>query len=95
MVLHKSQVPSSIETKFREEESRIRNDRQAVFALVRDLVQAQFIVSDEELVNRLWQDVADRNIDVNRVINLMYKCSSHNNDLEMIEVDEMYQNQYS
>ncbi len=92
MVLHKAQVPSSIETNFGVEESRARNDRQAIFALVRELVQAQFIVSDEELVNRLWQDVADRSIDVNRVINLMYKCSNHNNDLEMIEVDELYPN---
>ena len=54
------------------QEARIRNDRQAVFQVVRDLVQAQFARGDEELTKRLWQDVADRKIDLDRVINLMY-----------------------
>ncbi len=94
MFLTKDQVTKGLESKASEEESRVRNDRQTVFTLVRDLVQAQFIVSDQELVNRLWQDVADRDIDINRVINLMYKCSDHKNDLEMTEADEIYQNDH-
>ncbi len=69
-----------------------RNDRQAVFQLVRDLVQAQFDRGDEELTKRLWQDVADRKIDLDRVINLMYTCSFHEDDNEMTKVDETYQN---
>ena len=73
------------------EEARIRNDRQAVFQLVRDLVQAQFDRGDEELTKRLWQDVADREIDLDRVINLMYTCSFHEDDNEMTKVDETYQ----
>ena len=73
------------------EEARIRNDRQAVFQLVRDLVQAQFDRGDEELTKRLWQDVADREIDLDRVINLMYTCSFHEDDSEMTRVDETYQ----
>ena len=73
------------------EEARIRNDRQAVFQLVRDLVQAQFDRGDEELTKRLWQDVADRDIDLDRVINLMYTCSFHEDDYEMTKVDETYQ----
>ncbi|WP_413678069.1 hypothetical protein [Prochlorococcus sp. MIT 0916] len=73
------------------EEARIRNDRQAVFQLVRDLVQAQFNSGDEELTKRLWQDVADRDIDLDRVINLMYTCSFHEDDYEMTKVDETYQ----
>ena len=73
------------------QEARIRNDRQAVFQLVRDLVQAQFDRADEELTNRLWQDVADRKIDLDRVINLMYTCSFHEDDEEMTKVDETYQ----
>ena len=75
----------------RDEEERIRNDRQAVFQLVRDLVQAQFDRGDEELTKRLWQDVADREIDLDRVINLMYTCSFHEDDNEMTKVDETYQ----
>ena len=80
-----SQVPVGAQ------EARIRNDRQAVFQVVRDLVQAQFDRGDEELTKRLWQDVADRNIDLDRVINLMYTCSSHEDDEEMTKVDETYQ----
>ena len=53
-------------------ESRMRNDRQAIFMLVRELVHAQFELGDQELTNRLWQDVADRKIAIERVINLMY-----------------------
>ena len=73
------------------QEARIRNDRQAVFQLVRDLVQAQFDRGDQELTKRLWQDVADRDIDLDRVINLMYTCSFHEDDYEMTKVDEAYQ----
>ena len=73
------------------QEARIRNDRQAVFQLVRDLVQAQFDRGDEELTKGLWQDVADREIDLDRVINLMYTCSFHEDDNEMTKVDETYQ----
>ena len=73
------------------QEARIRNDRQAVFQIVRDLVQAQFARGDEELTKRLWQDVVDRKIDLDRVINLMYTCSFHEDDDEMTKVDETYQ----
>ncbi len=73
------------------EEARIRNDRQAVFQLVRELVQAQIELGDEELTSRLWQDVADRGIELDRVINLMYTCSFHEDDKEMTMVDETYQ----
>ncbi len=84
-------IKKSSEVKVGTEESRLRNDRQAVFQLVRDLVQAQLVRADEELTKRLWQDVADRDIDLDRVINLMYSCSFHEDDYEMIKVDETYQ----
>ena len=41
------------------QEARLRNDRQAVFKLVRDLVEAQFGRGNEKLTKRLWQDVAN------------------------------------
>ncbi len=72
-------------------ESRIINDRQTVFQLVRQLVQAQLERTDEELMRRLWKDVADRGIDLDRVINLMYTCSFHEDDKEMTKADEIYQ----
>ena len=73
------------------QEARIRNDRHVVFQIVRDLVQAQFDLADEELTKRLWQDVADRKIDLDRVINLMYTYAFHEDDEEMTKVDETYQ----
>ena len=76
-------ITKSSKVSVRDEEERIRNDRQAVFQLVRDLVQAQFDQGDKELTKRLWQDVADREIDLDRVINLMYTCSFHKDDNEM------------
>ena len=91
MAVKKQFHPKSSEVKGETQESRLRNDRQAVFQLVRDLVQAQFDRGDEELTRRLWQDVADREIDLDRVINLMYTCSFHEDDEEMIKVDETYQ----
>ena len=91
MALKKTVIPSSNRFPLGNQEATIRNDRQAVFQLVRDLVQAQFDRGDEELTKRLWQDVADRNLDLDRVINLMYACSCHSDDNEMTEVDETYQ----
>tara|TARA_Y100001968_G_scaffold117815_1_gene107286 strand:- start:490 stop:783 length:294 start_codon:yes stop_codon:yes gene_type:complete len=72
-------------------ESKSINDRQTVFLLVRQLVQAQLDRTDEELTRRLWKDVADRKIDLDRVINLMYSCKLHEDDNEMTKVDESYQ----
>ena len=91
MALQNKFFPNPTNVPLGTQEARIRNDRQAVFQLVRDLVQAQFARGDEELTKRLWQDVADRKIDLDRVINLMYTCSFHEDDEEMIKVDEAYQ----
>ena len=91
MALKKQFIPKSSKVLLGTDEARIRNDRQVVFQLVRDLVQAQFDRGDEELTKRLWQDVADREIDLDRVINLMYTCSFHEDDNEMTKVDETYQ----
>ena len=68
-------------------ESRMRNDRPAIFSLVRELAHAQFELGDPELTNRLWQDVSDRKIDIERIINLMYGCSFHDDEAAMLEVD--------
>ena len=91
MSLQKTFISKSSKVQGGKQDSRIKNDRQAVFQLVRDLVQAQFDRGDEELTKRLWQDVADREIDLDRVINLMYTCSFHEDDEEMTKVDETYQ----
>ncbi len=91
MALKKKFITSTSNAPLGTEEARIRNDRQTVFQLVRELVQAQINRGDEELTRRLWQDVADRGIELDRVINLMYTCSFHDDDKEMTQVDETYQ----
>ena len=91
MTLNKNLIQSTTKVPLEEQEARIRNDRQVVFQLVRDLVQAQFERAEEEFTRRLWQDVADRGIELDRVINLMYTCSFHEDDEEMTKVDEIYQ----
>ena len=66
-------------------ESRIRNDRQAIFDLTRQLVHAQFELADQELTNRLWEEVIQRNIEIERILNLMYRCTSHEDENEMTD----------
>ena len=51
-----------------------RQVQEAHFDAARRLAQAQFQLADAELSQRLWQDVADRDLDVDRVINLLYGC---------------------
>ena len=92
MDIKKEILPSSVDVQLGIQEARIRNDRQAVFQLVRELAQAQFERGDAELTKRLWQDVADRGIDLDPVINFLYTCSFHEDDNEMTSVDEIYQN---
>jgi len=72
------------------DECRLRNDRQSYVALSRQLVQAQFVLRDRELTNRLWQDVAHREMDLGRIINLLYRCSSPEDDEAMRCIDEGY-----
>ena len=71
-------------------EARFRGDRQAVFAMARQLVQAQFVEGNGELARRLWDDVAERGLDVDRVIHLMYRCIFIDDDAAMLEADEAY-----
>ena len=72
------------------EECRARNDRQTYFSITRDLVDAQFVLADQELTRRLWQEVGDRNLEIGRIINLLYRCSSHEDESEMVEVDDAF-----
>ena len=51
-----------------------RQLQQAHFDAARRLAQAQFQFADVELSQRLWQDVADRDLDVDRILNLLYGC---------------------
>ena len=72
------------------DECRLRNDRQRYVALSRQLVLAQFVLRDWELTTRLWQDVASREMDLGRIINLLYCCASPEDDEAMRCIDEGY-----
>jgi hypothetical protein len=72
------------------DECRLRNDRQSYVALSRQLVQAQFVLRDRELTTRLWQDVAHRELDLGRIINLLYCCASPRDVESMRCIDEGY-----
>ena len=69
-------------------ECRIRNDRQSYFALARELAPAQFVLADSELSCRLWQDVADRKLDVSRLLHLLYGGWDVEDDEELLEADQ-------
>lgn len=71
-------------------ECHIRNDRQSYFALARELAHAQFVLADSELCCRLWQDVADRELDVARILYLLYGGWDIEDDKELLEADQQF-----
>ena len=71
-------------------ECRIRNDRQSYFSLARDLAHAQFVLADAELSCRLWQDVADRDLDMARLLHLLYGGWDVEDEKEMLEADQQF-----
>ena len=91
IVIQKKFIPKSSKVTLGSQEARIINDREAVFQIVRKLVQAQFNRGDKELTKRLRQAVADREIDLDRLANLMYTWPFHEDDNEMTKGDEIYQ----
>lgn len=71
-------------------ECRTRNDRQSYIAMARTLANAQFVLADQELSRRLWQDVADRELDVGRILHLLYGGWDLSNDEEVGEADRAF-----
>ena len=57
----------------------------------RRLAQAQFQLADAELSQRLWQDVADRNLDVDRILNLLYGCWFQDEPAALRDADAKFQ----
>ena len=71
-------------------ECRARNDRQSYFSVVRELAKAQFVLADVELSRRLWQEVADRDLSIDRITHLLYGCWFHDDDQAMVDADEQF-----
>ena len=71
-------------------QSTASREQDKVFALVQSLVEAQFQLADDELSRRIWQEIADQNIPVERVENLLYCCFFQDDPAAMKEADEDY-----
>ena len=74
-----------------EEECLLRNDRQSYFSLARRIVRAQFQFADKSRTQQLWQEVADRGMDVDRITNLMYGCHFQDDETAMLIADREYE----
>ena len=66
------------------------HEQDLYFSSARNLARAQFQLADEELSRRLWQDVAERELDVDRILNLMYGCWFQEDREAMQEADAAY-----
>ena len=65
--------------------------QQIYFEAARRLVHPQFQLADAELSQRLWQDVADRDLDVDRILNLLYGCWFQDDPAVMRAADAEFQ----
>ncbi|MFN9644379.1 MAG: hypothetical protein ACK6BG_04490 [Cyanobacteriota bacterium] len=62
--------------------------RQLVFLLTRQLAEAQFARADQVRTHRLWQEVADLDLDPDRIIHLLYGVGDHADNMEMEAADQ-------
>ena len=83
-------LPETIQTKLLSYQPAARREQDQYFSAARSLAEAHFRLADEQLCNRLWQDVAERHLDLDRVMNLLYGCWVHNDPAEMREADARY-----
>ena len=73
-----------------EMECRSRNDRQSYIAITRAIENAQFVLADHELSRRLWQDVSDRDLEVGRILHLLYGGWDLNDNEEIQKADAQF-----
>ena len=71
-------------------ECRSRNDRQSYIAITRAIENAQFVLADHELSRRLWQDVGDRDLEVGRILHLLYGGWDLNDNEEIRKADAQF-----
>ena len=64
--------------------------RQLVFLLTRQLVEAQFVRADQARSQRLWQEAAALDLDPDRIIHLLYGVANHADNGEMEAVDRSW-----
>lgn len=65
-------------------------EQAAYFEMTRDIAEAQFYLGNRFQEIYLWQEVADRDMDVPRIENLLYGCFFHDDENAMIEADKEF-----
>tara|TARA_B100002051_G_C16679501_1_gene608951 strand:+ start:856 stop:1131 length:276 start_codon:yes stop_codon:yes gene_type:complete len=65
-------------------------EQSAYFEITRDISEAQFYLGNKFREIYLWQEVADRNMNVERIENLLYGCFFHDDEDAMIETDRKF-----
>ena len=65
-------------------------EQSTYFEITRDISEAQFYLGNRFQEIYLWQEVADRNMNVERIENLLYGCFFHDDEDAMIEVDKKF-----
>ena len=83
-------LPETIQTRQLSYQPAARREQDHHFSVARSLAEAHFRLADEQLCDRLWQDVAERHLDLDRVMNLMYGCWFHDDLAEMRGADAHY-----
>ena len=65
-------------------------EQSTYFKITRDISEAQFYLGNRFQELYLWQEVADRDMEVSRIENLLYGCFSHDDEWAMIEADREF-----
>ncbi len=68
-------------------------ERQLLFALTRQLAEAQFVRGDRQRSERLWQEAAAVDMDPERIIALLYRVDDHADTAAMDQVDRPFRDQ--
>ena len=65
-------------------------EQSTYFEITRNISEAQFYQGNRFQEIYLWQEVADHNMDVARIENLLYGCFYHDDEDAMIEKDREF-----
>ena len=65
-------------------------EQAAYFQITRDISEAQFYLGNRFQELYLWQEVADSDIEVSRIENLLYGCFFHDDEEAMAEADREF-----
>ena len=65
-------------------------EQSAYFQITRDISEAQFYLGNRFQELYLWQEVADRDMEVGRILNLLYGICFQDDEDEMTALDDAF-----